>query len=136
MGKLKPYIISEDARSQGEFYTQALDGRIMYVTTHEESMGTQDENKDKIMHMCFSVAGENYIFMADAMEPVTRGSGIALSIEYSTEAEARDAFTKLAVGGNVKYPIEMQPFGVFYGELIDKYGVTWMITAEMKEGQA
>jgi PhnB protein len=32
--------------------------------------------------------------------------------------------------------IELQPFGVFYGELTDKYGVTWMITAEPKAGQS
>ncbi|WP_199619794.1 VOC family protein [Paenibacillus alkalitolerans] len=133
MGTLKPYIISEDARSQAEFYTQTLGGKIESILTHEQGMGAQNEFKDKIMHMCFSVAGENNIFMADAVEPVTQGNGIALTIEYPTKAEAGAAFSKVSAGGNVRAPFEMQPFGIFYGEAIDKYGVTWMITAQPEE---
>ncbi|GIP33455.1 VOC family protein [Paenibacillus sp. J2TS4] len=133
MAKLKPYILSEDAMAQAEFYTQALGGRIVSVTTHEQAMGTKNEYKDKIMHMCFAIAGDNYIFMADSMEPLKQGNDIALSVEFGPEAEAVKAFTKLSEGGKVKHPLEMQPFGVFYGELVDKYHVTWMITAEMKD---
>lgn len=132
MAKLKPYILSEDAMAQAEFYTQVFGGRILSVTTHEQAMGTQNEYKDKVMHMCFSIAGDNYIFIADTMEPLKQGNDIALSVEFGPEAEAVEAFTKLSEGGTVKYPLEMQPFGVFYGEVVDKYQVTWMITAGME----
>jgi PhnB protein len=136
MGTLKPYLLSEDARTQAEFYTQSLGGEVVSIMTHEQAMGAQNEFKDKIMHMCIAVAGENYIFMADAIEPFTQGTGISLSIGYKTEEEASEAFGKLAAGGNVKFPIEMQPFGLFYGELTDKYNVSWMITAEPQAGQS
>jgi PhnB protein len=136
MGTLKPYLLSEDARSQAEFYTQSLGGEIVSVMTHEQAMGAQNEFKDKVMHLCLVVAGENYIFMADAIEPFTQGPGISLSIGYKTEAEASEAFQKLAAGGKVKFPIELQPFGLFYGEFTDKYGVSWMITAEPQADQA
>ncbi|PYI50569.1 VOC family protein [Paenibacillus flagellatus] len=132
MGTLKPYIISEDARAQSEFYLQALGGEIMSVSTHGELPGAPNELKDKVMHMCLAIAGENFLFMADAIEPVTHGTDLALTIAYPTEAEAAEAFAKLAVGGTVKHPIEMQPFGIYYGELTDKFGVIWMITAEPK----
>jgi PhnB protein len=127
MGNLTPYIISEDARSQAEFYKQTLGGEILSVMTHEQLMGAQHEFKDKIMHLSMVVAGGCSIFMADSFD---QGPGISLSKAYKTESEASEAFAKLAVGGDVKYPIEMQPFGLFYGELTDKYGVKWMITAE------
>jgi PhnB protein len=136
MGTLKPYLLSENARSQAEFYIQSLGGEIVSVTTHEQAMGTQNEFKDKVMHMCIAVAGENYIFMADAIEPFTQGPGVSLSIAYKTEAEASEAFEKLAAGGNVKFPFELQPFGLFYGEFTDKYGVSWMITHEPQAGQS
>lgn len=136
MGVLKPYLISEDARAQAEFYMQSLGGEIMSLSTHGELMGVQNEWKDKVMHMCVMVAGKNAIFMADAIEPVTQGSGVALTIAYETESEAKEAFSKLAVGGHVKHPIEMQPFGIFYGELTDKFGIVWMITTEPKAGQS
>ncbi|WP_141431098.1 VOC family protein [Bacillus sp. 03113] len=133
MGKLTPYILSEDARSQAEFYIKSLGGEILSVMTHEQLMGAQHEHKDKVMHLSMVVAGGNSIFMADSFEPFTHGPGISLSIAYKTESEASEAFAKLAAGGKVKYPIEQQPFGLFFGELIDKYGVTWMLTAEPKE---
>ncbi|WP_337101815.1 VOC family protein [Paenibacillus sp. YIM B09110] len=129
MGSLKPYIISEDARSQAAFYAQSLGGEIVSVATHGDLMGAEHELKDKVMHLCVMVAGGHAIFMADAIEPFTRGTGLSLALEFYSEQEAGDAFGKLAVGGNVKHPIERQPFGIYYGELTDKYGVSWMITA-------
>lgn len=132
MGVMKPYIISEDARAQAAFYTEALGGEIVSLSTHGELMGAQNEFKDKVMHMCLSVAGENYIFMADSMEPLIQGNGVALTIAYHTESEAYEAFSKLAAGGSVGHPIEKQPFGIYYGDLVDKFGIKWMITAEPK----
>lgn len=35
MGALKPYLMSEDARAQAEFYTKALGGEIVSIITHE-----------------------------------------------------------------------------------------------------
>ncbi|MBN2983713.1 MULTISPECIES: VOC family protein [Cohnella] len=132
MGILKPYIISEDARAQADFYLRSLGGEIVSVITHGEAMGAENEFRDKVMHMCLSVAGSNYIFMADAVEPFAHGTGLYLSIEYKTAAEAGEAFAKLAEGGKVKYPFELQPFGLYLGEATDRYGVSWMITSEPK----
>jgi PhnB protein len=127
MGNLTPYILSDDARSQAEFYKQTLDGEILSLMTHEQLMGAQHEFKDKVMHLSMVVAGGSSIFMSDSLD---QGPGISLSISYKTESEASEAFSKLAIGGKVKYPIELQPFGLFYGELTDKYGITWLITTE------
>lgn len=129
MGALKPYIHSENARAQADFYLQALGGKLMSVGTHGELMGVDNEHKDKVMHMCIAVAGENYVFLADAIEPFDAGSAISLSIGYGSQDEAREAFGKLAEGGQIRHPIEMQPFGLYYGELTDKFGIRWMITA-------
>jgi len=132
MGTLKPYLISINAREQADFYLNSLGGKIVSLTTHEEAMGTQSELKDKVMHMCLNLAGDNYIFMADAIEPSSPGTDIYLSIDYNNIAEASEAFRKLAEGGKVNYPFELQPFGIYLGEVRDKYGVQWMITSETK----
>ncbi|MDQ6423548.1 VOC family protein [Paenibacillus sp. LHD-117] len=128
-------VLDEDARSQAAFYAESFGGQIMSVSTHGELMGTGSELKDKVMHLCVVVAGGHAIFMADAIEPVTQGTDISLALEYDSEPEASAAFAKIAVGGRVKYPIEMQPFGVYYGELTDKFGISWMITAAPKAAE-
>ncbi|MBD2845365.1 VOC family protein [Paenibacillus sp. IB182496] len=132
MAILKPYILSSAAREQGVFYTEALGGEAVSVLTHGEVMGAQSEMKDKIMHMCIRVAGDNYIFLADAMAPTSGGSNLVLSVEFAAVEEARSAFANLAEGGRVTFPLELQPFGMYIGQLTDKYGIGWMITTEQK----
>nr|WP_306812949.1 VOC family protein [Paenibacillus soyae] len=119
------------ATAQAKFYVEALGGEVVSSLTHGEGMGAENEYKDKIMHMCLAVPGGN-LFMADAMEPFQYGTGMYLSLEFQSEAEAQKAFANLAEGGQVKYPFELQPFGIFLGELTDKFGVLWMIIAEQK----
>ncbi|WP_333474245.1 VOC family protein [Paenibacillus gyeongsangnamensis] len=80
MGHLRPFLLSEDARSQAEFYTQSLGGEIVSVMTHEQATGAQHELKDKVIHLCLVVAGGNSIFMADSFEPFTQGSGVSLNM--------------------------------------------------------
>ncbi len=136
MAKLTPYIISEDARAQAAFYTQALGGEIQSVMTHGQLPNAQEAIKDKVMHLSL-VAGGIQFFMTDCiMEPIDRGNGMNLSLEFATEAEAREAFDKLAEGGKVKYPLEPAFWGALFGQLEDKFGVLWMISSEAKANQS
>jgi len=125
--KLNAYIHSEDARTQAAFYTQALGGEIHSVMTYGQTPGTPEAIKDKVMHMVLSVAGGNTLFLSDSFEPAQGGRFISLALSYENEADARQSFENLAKGGTVKYPFELQPWGAYYGEIEDKFGVNWQI---------
>ncbi|MUT64687.1 VOC family protein [Paenibacillus sp. NEAU-GSW1] len=128
--QLNAYIHSEDARAQAAFYAQALGGEILSAMTYGQTPGTPEAVKDKVMHMVLSVAGGNLLFFSDAMEPFQRGRFISLALTYGDEAEARRAFEQLAADGTVKYPFELQPWGAYYGEIEDKFGVNWQIVEQ------
>lgn len=130
LGTLRPFILSEDARSQARFYAESLGGEIKSLLTHGQAAGAEGEHGDKVMHLCVTVAGENAIFMADALEPFTQGAGMMLDVSYPTRSEAAEAFARLSSGGTVKHPFARQPYGLHYGELVDPYGVTWMVTSD------
>ncbi|GGA14581.1 hypothetical protein GCM10008018_69350 [Paenibacillus marchantiophytorum] len=49
---------------------------------------------------------------------------------FGDASEAETAYAKLSVGGESKYPLALQPWGAYYGEVVDKFGVTWMITKQ------
>lgn len=133
MAKLTPYIISEDARAQAEFYRHALGGEILSVVLHDQP---QEAFKDKVMHLSMVVGGTN-LFMTDSVfGAVSRGNGMNLSLEFATEAEAYEAFNNLAEGGNVTHPLAPAFWGTLYGEVDDKFGVTWMITNESATSQS
>lgn len=46
----------------------------------------------------------------------------------SKDAKSQANFYIDSLGGESKYPFALQPWGAYYGEVIDRFGVTWMIT--------
>ncbi|MCQ6563898.1 VOC family protein [Paenibacillus mendelii] len=128
MAKQTTYIMSEDARAQAEFYTYALGGEILSVMTHGQLPEAKEELKDKVVNLSLMAGGINFLMSDSVFEPIIRGNAINLSLEFTTDAEARDAFDKLAEGGKVKCPLEPAFWGALYGHIEDKYGVMWMIT--------
>jgi PhnB protein len=127
MAKLTPYIISEDSRAQAAFYISSLGGEVVSVMTHGQMGDASEANKDKVMHLCVAVAGIN-LFMSD-FDGHTHGNSISLNLEFASEGEGRDAYTKLSNGGKVQFPFGPAPWGGFFGQFVDKFSVPWMITA-------
>ncbi|PYI56969.1 VOC family protein [Paenibacillus flagellatus] len=128
--QLNAYIHSEDARTQAGFYQEALGGRIASVTTFGQMPGIPAESQHKVMHMALEVAGGNVLFLSDSFGPASGGRSLSLALSFTQEDEAREAFGKLANGGTVKFPFEPQPWGAYYGEIEDKFGVHWQIVKQ------
>ncbi|MBB2483058.1 VOC family protein [Bacillus sp. APMAM] len=130
MAKHTTYIMSEDARAQAEFYIHALGGEILSIMTHGQLPEAKEEIKDKVVNLSLMAGGINFLMSDSVFEPIIQGNAINLCLEFPTEAEAREAFDKLAEGGKVKCPLEPAFWGALYGHIVDKYGVMWMITTE------
>ncbi len=128
--KLVPYVMSEDARTQAEFYKQALGGEIVFVKTLGEVPGTPEAAKDKVMHLVLAVAGENTLFLSDSFQSAEESRHICLSLTYDDVEEARSAYGKLGEQGKLQFPFERQPWGAYYGEVVDRFGVTWQIVKQ------
>lgn len=54
---LYPYIYSEDARKQAEFYAQALNGDIADIRTFADAANEYEHMQDKVMHLVLHAAG-------------------------------------------------------------------------------
>ena len=104
----------------------------MSVQTHGEVPGTKEELKDKVMHLSL-VAGGIPIFMSDSIfQTLERGNGIHLSLSFESDAEAHEAFDRLAEGGKVIDALKTQFWGALFGVLEDKFGVLWQVTTEVQ----
>lgn len=131
MANLYPYIFSDDAKKQAEFYVKALDGEIFLVKTFAEWPQANEQIRDKIMHLRLKAAGQVF-FMSDSVrEPVQRGNGMDLTLEFKGEEEARKAFEGLAEGGKVLMPFAKQFWGSMSGKVEDPFGVRWQIATEL-----
>lgn len=64
--QLNPYMMSEDARAQANFYIESLGGEIQFLTTFGETPGTPEAIKDNVMHLTLTVAGGNTLMISDS----------------------------------------------------------------------
>jgi len=135
MAKHTTYFISEDARAQAEFYIQALGGKINSVTTHGQLPDAKEELKDKVINLSFTAAGVNFYISDTDFEALRHGNAIHQSLEFAAESEAREAFANLSEGGKVTHPLTPAFWGALFGQLEDKYGISWMITTEPEQSQ-
>lgn len=84
--------------------------------------------KDKIIHMAFTAAGVQFYIADVTNRSMEHKASFDLTLEFDSDDEAREAFTKLSAGGQVIMPLEKQFWGTLFGRLQDKYGVKWQIT--------
>jgi PhnB protein len=125
MARLSPYIYSEDARKQAEFYVKALRGEIISVKTYADMPNAPEEMKNQVMHLVLKV-GEQQFFLADS-SMIQAGNQIDIALEFDTEAQAKLIFTGLSEGGEVIMPFEKMFWGTMFGRVEDPYGVRWQI---------
>jgi PhnB protein len=129
MGRLHPYLeFQGNCRDAMNFYHQCLGGELFVQTIGESPMaeGMPAEAHNNVLHSTLKV-GDFVLMAADGMggETKSHGNGVSLCMVGSSKAEIESAFAKISEGGKVLHPLKEEFFGTF-GDLVDKYGFTWM----------
>lgn len=58
---------------------------------------------------------------------VTQGNNMHINLEPTTRAEADRIFQALSAGGNITMPMQDMFWGAYFGSVIDRYGINWMV---------
>ena len=85
---------------------------------------------NKIMHVSLPISKETMLYGSDAnprMGQVTVGQHLSLSVGTTSQEEATKIFNGLAAGGNITMPIADTFWGAYFGMLVDKFGIIWMV---------
>ena len=61
------------------------------------------------------------------MGEVTPGSQITISLSGSEADGLRGYWDGLADGGTITLPLNVAPWGDSYGQLVDRFGIEWMV---------
>lgn len=130
MSQLHAYLFyNGKCREAFEFYQSCIGGELYLQTLGESPMADQFKDKaDWIMHAALTKGGLN-LMGSDMMteEQAVPTNAVSLSLSCDSEAELREVFDKLAVGGKVNYPLKEEFWGDIFGQLTDKYGFNWMV---------
>jgi PhnB protein len=127
---LNPYLnFRGEARDAMGFYESVLGGTLEVMTFADMGgMGVPDAEAQQVMHSALTVSESVAVFGSDVpshMEGDFPNGRIALSGDDVDTL--RGWFDGLAAGGTVNVPLEKAPWGDWFGDLTDKFGVSWMV---------
>ena len=90
-----------------------------------------EADKKLIMHIELPILNGHVLMGTDAPESMgftlNKGNNVHIMLEPDTRAEAKKLFDSLAKGGTITMDLQDMFWGAYYGSLVDKYGVQWMV---------
>jgi len=129
-----PYVhFPGTARAALTFYGEVFGGGVDLHTFAE--FGRDDGPPDAIAHGELA-GGPVVLFGADAAgdEASFRSEGLMLALLGTADpATLRTWFARLSDGGRVVDDLQQRPWGGYDGQVIDQYGLHWLIGFELPE---
>ncbi|WP_182525975.1 VOC family protein [Nocardioides dongkuii] len=129
-----PYLqLPGTAREALTAYARIFGGEAQLHSFGE--FGRDDGPADAIAHG-YLVDGPVDLFAADVAEGEVpfRSEGLLLSLLGAAPKETLRAwFAGLAYGGRVLDDLQLRPWGAWDGQVVDRFGVPWLIGFEVDE---
>lgn len=95
-----------------------------------------EADRNLVMHVALPILGGHVLMGTDAPESmgftVTPGNNVYINLEPETRAEADRLFGALSAGGKVEMPLQEMFWGDYFGSLVDRFGIHWMMNCASK----
>jgi len=130
-----PYInFHGEAQEAIDFYSKAL-GATTEALMHWRDMQGQDvapDMADKIMYAKLNIGGAS-IELSDAPLnwKVQPGGSITINVHCDDVDTLNRQFAALAEGGEIKMPLEDTFWDARYGQLKDRFGISWSFNCQL-----
>jgi PhnB protein len=141
MATVNPYLaFNGNCEEAFIFYKSVFGGEFRMVSRFKDmpAMPGQDmpeSMKHRIMHVSLPISNETILMGSDSnprMGDVTTGQNVSLSVSTLSKSEADKIFNALSQGGKITMPISDAFWGSYFGMLVDKFGIIWMVSSENK----
>ena len=95
-----------------------------------------EADKQLVINVQLPILGGHLLQGTDAPESMgftlNQGNNVYICLQPDTRAEADSLFAALSAGGKVELPMQDMFWGDYFGSLVDKFGVQWMINCSSK----
>ena len=137
MATINPYIYFDgNCEEAFNFYENVFCTKISYIGRYKDVPKKdrhifKETDEEKIMHITLDISKETCLNGADHTEGYEKSKGYSnfgLIIHTDGKNEADRLFNELSEGGQKTLPMHTTFWGPYYGNCIDKFGITWKIT--------
>ena len=136
MVTINPYLnFPGTAEEAFNFYRSIFGGEFvsfMRFSDTPEGSNVSEGDKHKLMHISLPIGKGNILMATDSIEGMgmvqIKGNNFQLAVGTESEDEADTIFIGLAKGGMVTVPLTKAFWGAYFGMLIDKFGISWMVS--------
>ncbi|KXZ20184.1 VOC family protein [Bacillus nakamurai] len=132
-----PYLVMNgNGQEAVTFYEKALDAKVVRVQTFGEmpenpEFPTPAEAKDLVLNAHLKV-GDTDLMISDTFpgQPYQIGSQVTVAVTIDNAQKSKEVFEKLKEGGNVEMPLQETFWSPSYGQVTDRFGITWQISTQ------
>lgn len=137
-----PYLVMNgNGQEAVKFYENALDAKVVGVQTFGDMPENPEfsipaEAKDRVLNAHLKI-GNNDLMLSDTFpgQPYQIGSQVTVSITIDNVEKSEEVFGKLKEGGQVNMPLQETFWSPSYGQVTDKFGVTWQISTQVADNK-
>jgi len=120
------------------FDTEFVGGIMRYsgVPASEGMPEMSEDDNNLVVNVQLPILGGHLLMGTDVPEAmgakVNQGNNVYICLQPDTRGEANSLFEALSAGGKVEMKMEEMFWGDYFGSLVDKFGVQWMVNCSSK----
>ncbi len=133
MASINPYLNFNGTAEEAFRFYQSIFGGEVFIQKMKDAPGSEnfsEHDKNLVMHASLPIGGQ-ILMASDCVESMGHklipGNYSYISMSPDSREDATRIFNALAEGGTVEMPMEDMFWGDYFGSLVDKYGIPWMI---------
>jgi PhnB protein len=138
---INPYLFFQgECRQAIDFYTRVLNAKVEDVRTFRGSpmeAHAGPDMLDKIMHAMLRI-GDAVVMLSDSpAQYYQKPGGYMMTLNSSSAEEAERLFAALSENAKeIRMPLQQTFWSVRYGQLIDQFGIPWMVNCQQPANAA
>lgn len=124
--RLNPYLTFQGQAGEAmEFYHSVLGGELNVMKYADMGgLGMPEDQHHLVMHADLLV-NDSVSLMGSDMPGSDQANG-PITVSGDEDTVLRGWWDGLAADGTIKDPLEAAPWGDFFGQLTDRFGIAWM----------
>lgn len=140
MASVSTYLnFRRESEEAFNFYASVFGTEIQSIMRYSDAPGGEvaEEDRNLVMNAALPILGGHILMTSDIPDNMGHdlviGNNIQITLQPDTRSDADRLHAALAEGGEVGQEMQEMFWGDYYGDVLDRFGIRWLINCSSKE---